>query len=939
MDLKHLKADLKHKTDKDPSSYYAVSVLEENDFHRENCVKCSKFFWTASDSSLCGDPECSGSYTFIGDPPTKNKLDFIQVWKNFSKFFNKAGYESINRYPIVARWRDDVYWNNASIYNFQPHVVSGEVEPPANPLIVPQLCARFNDIDNVGVTGRHYTSFVMIGQHAFTPPDKFEQDKYFRDIYDWLVKGIGIAPHELKFHEDQWGGGGNLGPCMEWFARGLELGNQVYINYEYGDYGVRDLDLKVLDMGTGQERYSWLSHGTDTSYEANYPTAVKQLYKVSGVKPDRTLLSRFLPYSGLLNSEEVSSIDKAWEGIAKHLDVDTKVLREEIAPLTSLYAIGDHTRTLLISINDGAIPSNVGGCYNLRVILRRALSFIDNYDWNLDLSDICETHAKYLKPQYPELLENLESVREILDYEKSKYISTRKKSKQTVMQAIKKGVSDSVLIGLYDSHGVSPEYVKELAAEDGKTVKVPENFYALVAERHPEVEKKAKPKKADVSGIAETDMLYYKHFNRKFKFDAKVLNLIGKDKLVLDKTLFYPTGGGQEHDTGTLNDYKVVDVSKSSGVVIHTLDKHKLKAGDKVHGIVDKERRLSLAKNHTAAHIVGGAARQILGPHTWQTGSQIDVDKGRLDISHYKAITAEEVSEIEKLANKVVAENRKTEKGLEDRAEAEKKYGFILYQGGVVPGNQIRVMKIPGLDIQACGGTHLDSTGEVEGVKIIKTEKIQDGVVRLVFVAGKGLLEERRQKEESIEKAVSELVKDFVTGPISESDILESSQILRVQKEQLSKTLLRFLGEVGSMQKELSEEADLGKFKRLRDFTSSVFDDWKRLSKDKAALELRILSEKAEQIATSAGKSKLIAIDEDFGESMKLASLITSNSPELAVLFSGKGRTVLISGRKSGLDSQKALNKLLPKAKISGNPHRAIADKPLKDIKEATKKL
>jgi len=390
------------------------------------------------------------------------------------------------------------------------------------------------------------------------------------------------------------------------------------------------------------------------------------------------------------------------------------------------------------------------------------------------------------------------------------------------MHAIKKGVSDSVLIGLYDSHGVSPEYVKELAAEDGKTVKVPENFYALVAERHPEVEKKVKPKKADVSGIAETDLLYYKHFNRKFKFDAKVLKLIGKDKLVLDKTLFYPTGGGQEHDTGTLNDYKVVDVSKSSGVVIHTLDTHKLKAGDKVHGIVDKERRLSLAKNHTAAHIVGGAARQILGQHTWQTGSQIDVDKGRLDISHYKAITAEEVSEIEKLANKVVAENRKTEKVLEDRTEAEKKYGFILYQGGVVPGNQIRVMKIPGLDIQACGGTHLDSTGEVEGVKIIKTEKIQDGVVRLVFVAGKGLLEERRKKEESIEKAVSELVKDFVTGPISESDVLESSRILRVQKEQLSKTLLRFLDEVGSMQKELSEEADLGKFKSLRDFTSSV---------------------------------------------------------------------------------------------------------------------
>jgi len=125
MNLKELKKQLKSKTDKDPDKYYATSVLKNHDFSRKQCSNCGKFFWSVNEKNICGEPECEGTYSFIGNSPSKQKMDFIGVWDRFSKMFKKLGYEPIRRYPVVARWREDVYWNNASIYDFQPHVVTG----------------------------------------------------------------------------------------------------------------------------------------------------------------------------------------------------------------------------------------------------------------------------------------------------------------------------------------------------------------------------------------------------------------------------------------------------------------------------------------------------------------------------------------------------------------------------------------------------------------------------------------------------------------------------------------------------------------------------------------------------------------------------------------------------------------------------------------------
>jgi alanyl-tRNA synthetase len=137
---KEVKKEFRETASKDPDKYYATSVLKSEGFMRKKCVKCGVFFWTVNkDQDVCGDPSCSGGFRFINGSPAKKEMDYIQVWQEFARLFKEWGYTPIKRYPVVARWRDDMDFVMASIADFQPYVVSGEVEPPANPLVIPQI--------------------------------------------------------------------------------------------------------------------------------------------------------------------------------------------------------------------------------------------------------------------------------------------------------------------------------------------------------------------------------------------------------------------------------------------------------------------------------------------------------------------------------------------------------------------------------------------------------------------------------------------------------------------------------------------------------------------------------------------------------------------------------------------------------------------------------
>ena len=826
---KDIKKEFKAKASKEPDKYYATGVLKEEGFSRNKCQKCQTYFWSVEESNFCGAPECSGGFRFIENSPAKKEMGYIEVWQEFARLFKKLGYTPIDRYPVVARWRQDTDFVQASIYDFQPYVVSGEVMPPANPLVVPQVSLRFNDIDNIGITGAHYCAFVMIGQHAFMPPEKWDQAKYFSDIYAWLNSGLGLRKNEITFHEDAWAGGGNFGPCMEFFSRGLELGNQVYMMYELTPSGYKELNLKVLDMGMGHERNAWFSKGTSTSYETTFPSVMKRLYSSTGIKLDSNLMKKFLPYSSYLNIDEVENIDLAWKTVAGKVGIDTKELKSAVLPLAALYSVAEHSRALLFALNDGALPSNVGGGYNLRVILRRALSFIDQYKWDLNLPEMCEWHAEFLKPLFPELTENLTDVRKILDVEKTKYEATKHKSRQIVSKMIKEEINDKELLMLYDSQGISPEIIRAEAGKLGKNVIIPENFYSMVASLHEKNEQEhatIREEKMDLAGIPETKPLFFDDYSF-IKFKAKIIKAID-NKVILDRTAFYPTSGGQLHDIGIISHEKVVDVFKQGNVILHTVaGNHDFKPGDEVECEVDMLRRRQLSQHHTSTHIVNAAARRVLGNHVYQAGAKKTEEKAHLDITHYSSLSDDELKKVEAEANKIVNQDIPIKMSFMPRSEAEKKYGMSLYQGGAVPGRDIRVVEIPSVDVEACGGTHLKKTSEAGEIKILKSAKIQDGVVRITFVAGNASNKEKHEekinldttaklvgtayiaeipaKAEALFKDWKDIVKKgkIITLTYTNANekfdgniLEETAKRLRTQPENINKTISRFLKEI-----------------------------------------------------------------------------------------------------------------------------------------------
>lgn len=797
------KTALRAQFQKDWKKYYNLDFFKQEGFIRKKCKKCGNYFWTQEkDKDICNEASCLGGYTFIGKSPAKRKLDYQETWDEFSRIMTKQGYTEIPRYPVIARWRDDTWFTQASIYCFQPYVVSGEVPPPANPLIIPQPSLRFNDIDNVGITNRHYTCHIHMGQHAFLPPQDFKPSEYLKHIYVWLTKGMKIPSKEITFNERVWAGGGNFGPSIEFTSGGVELGNQVYMMFKQTSKGLERLNINVLDMGAGLERAAWFMHGTPTSYEVTFDPVDNRFQRKIGLKYDKKLFLEFAPYSGLLDVDEAKNISKIWENISKKIGVDVNELKEKILPFKAFYSILDHTRTLLFALSDGALPSNSGGGYNLRFILRRALRYIEQFGWDLELTDVAREIVRAftgkrrrvvtdqkgklllevgLHPMFNKLANNLPDVEKILEYEKKKYLETKKRAKVYLTNYLKKKtIGAKELVELYDSHGILPEDVQAITK-----IKIPADFYSKVAERH--IEKRKESYKivhpVNLKQISPTYELFRDAEQLK-EFEAKVLKIINRKYVILNETVFYPTSGGQICDVGTLNGNKVVNVEKWGPHIVHEVEKINFKEGDFVIGKINWTRRVATTRNHTATHIVNGVARRILGNHIWQAGSEVRPEKARLDITHFTTLSPEEIRRIELLANQVVLSDLPVNKFIMPRNEAEKKYGFRLYQGGAVPGTKLRIIEIPGFDVEACGGTHVDKTSQVGFIKILGTKKIQDGVIRLEFCAGNCAIEEVQRQLKFLEDA---------------------SKVFSVQPEHLPKTCKRFFDEWKEQRKKLKK--------------------------------------------------------------------------------------------------------------------------------------
>ncbi|MCX9081938.1 MAG: alanine--tRNA ligase [Candidatus Methanoperedens sp.] len=862
---------------------YQLNYFKENGFVRKRCPKCQKNFWTRdSETEFCGDPPCV-SYSFIGAPVFKKEYDISSMREAYLSFFEKHGHTRVNRYPVIARWRDDIYLTIASIADFQPFVTSGLVPPPANPLTISQPCIRLDDLDAVGRSGRHLTTFEMMAHHCF---NRRGQEIYWKDrtveLCDSLLASLGLDLNAVTYKEAPWAGGGNAGPSVEVLVGGLELATLVFMDLKQikgGSIEIKGetyekMDNYIVDTGYGLERFVWASKGSPTIYDAVFPKIVNELMDLAGIEhsidnPEYArIFSQNAKLAGVMDISGQANLLQLRKKVADSIGTTVEKLQRIMVPVETVYSITDHSRCLAFMLGDGIIPSNVKAGYLTRLVLRRTLRLMKELDIREPLIEIIEMQIRNF-PEYPEFREKLDTIREIVALEEEKYADTIERGTKLVKKTAshfkdkKQAIPLGELIQLYDTHGIPPEITREVAKEAGVEVDLPDTFYSLVAQSHSKAQ--TEDDEALALELPPTKKLYYE-YPEQMEFEAKVVDVI-ENNVILDRTLFYPEGGGQPADHGTLsvNDYvaNVVDAQNMNGVIVHETDSDfGFKKGDTVKGMIDRERRMAHMRHHTATHIVNEAAKTVLGKHIWQTGAQKSTDRARLDLTHYKRITDEEFKEIELLANKAVMSNQPVFIDWMDRIEAEQRYGFVLYQGGVPPGREIRILRV-GNDVEACGGTHVSNTGLIGPIKLIKTERIQDGVERIEFSAGEAAVKRMQERDELLNRA---------------------SEALRVSPDQLPDTVNRF------------------------------FDEWKDFKKENERLKAELAQARVKGMMSDAVDINGLRVlvkkipNADVEELIKAATEFCRDDDVVAILASDKGgvKIVVAAGacaQKAGVNS------------------------------------
>lgn len=828
-----------------------IPFWEESGHSRRTCSVTGLYFWTRDKNRITSGDTNEDPYTFIGSPiidgfPMRGKELKDSMRSSFLDYFSENNHSKIDPYPVIARWRDDIHLTIASIADFQPHVTSGQVPPPANPLCISQPCIRLTDVAAVGRSGRHLTTFEMMAHHSFNRPNDGEViywiDQCVRFCDDMLVNTFGISPLEITYVENPWSGGGNAGAALEVIVGGLELATLVFMNLEEHDDGdivikglrYREMDLQIIDTGYGLERFCWAAAGTPTIYEAIYPESVSWLKETIGFESmvndlnlnvDTTaLLSELSRLAGILNIDVGTDVDSLYSKLIERLNaqkikISVSDLKRLTEPLSSIYAIPDHMHALCNMLGDGLIPSNTKAGYLARMLARRVCRMKSDLNLNVTLAELGKHHIeKHL--ELKNFTQNEKGILLLLELEESRYYEMLRKGQsavKTALQSIPKNateVPDSILFRLSEERGLNPDMVMAISYDLGwENLSVRVGFSADMADRNARLTKDAakirSKNKFLQESFPETSQDYYLDTNQtnfsaeviycgeinseydKISFSNEVIDT-PSHFVILDRTLFYPEGGGQLGDQGYFYQdenqrINVLDTKVEDGVIIHFTDGF-LRNG-KIDAEVDSTRRRQLMDHHTAVHIVGGAARDILGPHIRQAGSNKGQRYARIDLTHHSRMSRDLLDKIEDKANDIVQSNPKVEKIILDRAEADARFGFDIYQGGPPKHQEIRIIKIGDFDIQACGGTHHDEAGNVGELRIVRSSQVQDGVERLQIVAGDTAREHARKQERILS---------------------EASEILGVQSDDLPKAVMKFFQEWKSQQKTISNlEAEI----------------------------------------------------------------------------------------------------------------------------------
>ncbi|UFP94476.1 alanine--tRNA ligase [Gloeobacter morelensis] len=693
------------------------------------------------------------------------------IREKFLQFFESKQHR---RLPSASLVPDDptVLLTIAGMLPFKP-VFMGKRERPAPRVTTSQKCVRTNDIENVGRTARHHTFFEMLGNFSFgdyfkreaigwawelvtgvfeLPPERLWVSVYEEDeeAFDLWQEVAGLPPVRVRMmgaDSNFWESGptGPCGPCSEIYydfhpergegeidldddSRFLEIYNLVFMQLNRDSEGTfSELPRKNIDTGLGLERMAQVLQGVPNNYETD------------------------LVFPIIRKAEALSGLDYFKAGDEQKI---------------SFKIIGDHTRAAVHLVADGVLPGNLGRGYILRRLIRRMvrhgrmLGIAGSF-----LPQMATVAVELMGGAYPNLLESREVILTRLASEESQFLQTLETGERLLDEILgrsEKRISGVDAFMLYDTYGFPLELTMEVAAERGLEVDVPAYEEAMEKQRE-RARRAAKTvdltQGASLADLERTDFLGYRNVASEavvklVLFEGEPIERASAGasvQLVLDRTPFYPEGGGQIGDRGYLSGpdllVRIEDVQKRDTVILHTgrIERGTVATGVSVQAQIDLADRRRSQAHHTATHLLQAALKKVLGESVQQQGSLVAFDRLRFDFSWPKALSQAEIQQVEDLVNTWIAEAHTLSQEVMpiDQAKARGALAFF----GEKYGSEVRVIDVPGVSIELCGGTHVRNTAEIGLFKMVSETGIASGVRRIEAVAGPAVLEYLRLRD------------------------------------------------------------------------------------------------------------------------------------------------------------------------------------------------
>lgn len=719
------------------------------------------------------------------------KYGVNELRRKYLEFFESKGHLKMNSFSLVPQNDNSLLLINAGMAPLKPYFTGQEI-PPRRRVTTCQKCIRTGDIDNVGKTARHLTFFEMLGNFSFgdyfkheainwsweflTKVIGMEEDRLYPSIYadddeafNIWTKEVGVPAERItRFYRDENGdcdnfwehGAGPCGPCSEiYYDRGIKYGcgkpdckvgcdcdrfmevwNNVFTQFESdGHHHYTELKQKNIDTGMGLERLAVVVQDVDSVFDIDTMKAIRD---------------KICELAGVTYMED------------EHKDV-------------SIRLITDHIRSVTFMASDGIIPSNEGRGYVLRRLLRRAARHgrtlgIDG----LFLAKLATTVIDSSKDGYPELDEKRELILKVLTTEEENFNKTIDQGlvilSDLESRLVKEGktcLDGEDAFRLYDTYGFPIDLTNEILEEKGFTVDMDGFNNAMNKQKETArgARKETNYMGADATVYDKIDTRITSEFvgYDTLETESEITVLTTSEDItdtlaegmegtiIVNKTPFYATMGGQQGDTGVItcngSVFEVIDTIRLKGGRVGHVGKvtaGSFKVGDKVTLTVDEKKRIDTAKNHSATHLLQEALRIVLGNHVEQAGSLVTPDRLRFDFTHFQPMTEEEIEKVEAIVNEQIAKSIDVETKVLAIEDAKKTGAKALFNEKY--GDTVRVVCMGDFSKEFCGGTHVSNTGLINSFKIVSESGVAAGVRRIEALTGNGVFAYYKDIEKNI---------------------------------------------------------------------------------------------------------------------------------------------------------------------------------------------